>query len=137
MLAIAGIAVMAVGGIGFANTLTISGSANPLGGDDTNVVASPSADVTDISYTLAAAGTGINATQIDVDVDNTDGSNAHTFDVCVVASGTGGTLIVPLGCQSTGSIAASGSGSASVSLSGGGISAEALDNIAISVEETV
>ena len=134
ILAIAAVAIVAVGGIGFANTLTISGTANPLGGDDTNVVASPNADVTDISYDLGATATGgINVTGVDLTIDNTDGGSAHTFEACAVLSGP---PVSDLGCDTTGSILASGTGSANVTFSNQGISAEDLDNVAISVEET-
>jgi len=106
------VGAISLGTIGFANTLTVSGL-NPIGGNDGLITSPTLGTITAVTWNeIETADGDIEIDDADVTVNNGD-SVAHTYQLCAVLSdGTAATS--GLGCQLTGVIAATTSGTFNV-----------------------
>jgi len=95
------VGAISAGTIGFANTLAVSGTINPIGGVD-GLVAAPGSTISKVSWEEAnsvLAFGKIEITQASVTIDNASG-DPHAYEVCVVISDGSVTESV-IGCQPT------------------------------------
>jgi len=112
ILAIIGIAVLAVSTIGFGASLSTSPEFNRIGGSDNNVVNAARGNVTALVWTEEVSALGLIETDlITFTVGNEDTSAAHSFQVCAIIEGPAATYTPAAGsppeCVTTGSISAS------------------------------
>ncbi len=141
LMAAIGVAVLMTATVGFGASLATGTTLNNIGGDDDVSVPAARANVSALGWTEEVAPDGVvEVGTVTFTVTNEDAGAAHVFEVCAVLEGPIGTYVPTAGsapqCQSTASIAASGTEAGVVITFSPSVDVSDLVDISLSIEET-